>query len=228
MITWGNLLAMVRRSVLKDIQLEGEDTADLRWGDDELADFCGWALDEFALHTARKCSTDFTADGLTSSYTLPDNLFSSELFDQNGRVEIEYAGTLSVLDPVAYTERLRPDSLGFYTYPNEILHVTPIPRLGSILHIRYFGYYTHPTDETTQIEIPHWAELAVCYLMGAHALTGVGTKTAIIRQWGQKPDTGKPEDNPLRRQQLWFHQLYEALLAKHEVQDRINHWRGQD
>jgi hypothetical protein len=227
-LIWGELKQQIRRSILKDGTPDVE-TGEYRWSDEELLDFCWWALETFAQHTAVATAASFSpATGL--EYNLPDNLYTGEPFDLTGVVYIEKPGGMFMyLDPIRYSELLRPDtSDGFFTHPENTLHLTTAPGEGAMLHIRYFSFYNNPTSDTDTIDIPRWGRTALSYLIGAHALSGAGLKTSTIRQWGAKQDTGTPEHNPLRAQQKWFLDMYEREMTKHTPQDRVNHWRGYD
>jgi len=223
-ITWSDLRDQVRRSILDD-DVANED-GDYKWSDEVLRDLCGWALDTFADHTAYASSVIFTP-ATSVSYTLPDNMYDGEIFDLTGVVWLLNSDDKSrYLDPVRYTDELdERKSEGFYTYPNNTLNLQleDDPDYDS-LHVNYYAYYDHPILDADVINTPQWANTALSYLIGAHALSGGALKSSQIRR-GAKPDTGNPEHNPVMEQQKWFISMYEKELSRYAPQDRINYHR---
>lgn len=220
--TWGELRAQVRDALLKDT-----DPTAYRWSDSELLTIFKWALDTFARHTAAATATAFTpANAL--EYPLPDNVYDAEPFDLIGQVfVVDATGIVEYLNPVQHTNGLHPyTARGFYTYPERVLHLTEAFAATSTLQIRYYAYYNVPVADSDLIETPRWAQSALSYLMAAHALSGASLKTASIRQWGAKPDTGVPEQNPLKAQQQWFLEMYESELQRYPPQERVQHFRN--
>ncbi len=226
MTTWGDLRTQLRRSILKD-SVPDEETGDFRWDDLELRDFCWWALESLAQHTAAATASSYQGDGETTEFDLPDNLFTGEKLDITGLVYTEDAdGDITYLDPIKYTDDIEFDSgIGFYTHPDLKLHLTDAPGDGTTLHVRYFAFYNNPYADDDTIDVPRWMLGPLAYLIGAHAMTGAGLKSSFIRQWGAKPDTGTPEHNPIRAQQKWFLEMFEREMAKHSPQDRTNFFR---
>jgi len=225
MTTWGSLREQVRRTVLGD--LTQDEDSEYIWDDMTLRDLCWWALDTFADHTAAATSVTYTP-GDEIEYDLPDNLYNGEILDLTGLVFFEDTeGDKTYLDPVKYTEGLDEHySEGFYTFPDNVLHIVldTAPDF-AYLHVRYYAYYTHPEKSDDVIGTPQWANAALCYLIGAHALSSAALKSSRIRQWGAKPDTGNPEDNPILKQQQWFMEMYEKELSRYAPQGRINYHR---
>jgi hypothetical protein len=226
--TWGELLSEVRSNLLRDT-VPDEETGEYRYPDSDLLSCCRWALDTFAQHTAVATSTSYTpANGTT--YTLPDNLYDPEPLEQTGFVYVSNSnGDITYLDPINYTEALNVyGSDGFYTYPDGILTLTDEYGETDVLVVRYFAYYTYPTVAGDVLGVPRWSREALAYLIAAHAISGYALKSASIRQWGAKPDTGTPEQNPLRKQQEEFFCLANKALDRIPRQDRTNWWRKSE
>lgn len=226
-ITWGELLSEVRSNLLRDTVPDAE-TNEYRYPDADLLTCCKWALDTFAQHTAIATSTSYTpATGI--EYNLPDNLYDPEPLEQTGFVFVQKAdGTTPYLDPINYTDGLSVyDSDGFYTYPDGKLILSLATNYGEtdVLVVRYFAYYNYPAIPGDVLQIPRWGREALAYLIAAHAISGYALKSASIRQWGAKPDTGTPEQNPLRKQQEEFFCLANKALDRYPRQDRTNWWR---
>ncbi len=228
-ITWGDILQEVRSNLLRDT-VPDEESGEFRYSNSDLLACCKWALDEFAQHTAVATSTSYTpATG--STYTLPDNIYEPEPLEQTGFVYVLKAdGTVAYLDPINYTDTLSIYSAsGFYTYPDRNLTLSfgDLGAFGSsdVLVVRYFAYYSYPAVESDVIEIPRWAKEPISYLIAAHAISGYALKSASIRQWGARPDTGTPEQNPLRKQQEVFFCNARNALDRYPRQDRTNWWR---
>lgn len=228
-ITWGEILAEVRSNLLRDT-VPDELTGEYRYASGDLLSCCRWALDHFAQHTAIATATSYTpATG--STYQLPDNLYEPEPLEQTGFIYVTRGdGTIKYLDPINYSESLNVyNSDGFYTYPDGTLVITPTYSESDVLNVRYFAYYTYPVNEAdVLIGFPRWGREALCYLIAAHAISGYALKSASIRQWGAKPDTGTPEQNPLRKQQEEFFCLANKALDRYPRQDRTNWWRQSE
>lgn len=211
---------MLRRSILQDVVTVDSDP---RWTDEELVDFTWWALDQVAVHTAVATATSFSATG--AEYDMPGNMLSDEPLDINGVVRLQKTtGDIVYLDPVKYTDGLNLTSRGFYSRGNTlVLTFEPLP--GERILVDYYAHYDRPSADDDVVNVPRWLITPLMYLIGAHALAGAGLKTAFIRQWGAKPDTGSPEHNPLKQQQKWFLEMYELEMVKHSPQERTNQHR---
>lgn len=227
--TWGELLSEVRSNLLRDTVPDAE-TNEFKFLDSDLLACCRWALDTFAQHTAIATATSYTpATGL--HYQLPDNLYEPEPLEQTGFVYVQKSdGTNQYLDPINYSDSLTVfDSDGFYTYPDGTLTLSLQNQTAfgtsDVLVVRYFAYYTYPVQVSDVIGTPRWARQILAYLIAAHAISGFAFKSASIRQWGAKPDTGTPEQNPLRKQQEAFMCLANETMDKFPRQDRTNWWR---
>ena len=185
-----------------------------------------WATDQFANHTAQASSVSF--DATVYDYALPSNRFDGDKIDTSASVWLleTSSGIRTYLDPVEYSSNLERDTgYGFYTFPDDVLHLTSLPRTGNSLGIDYFAFYDHPETDTDLVTIPRWAISSVCYLAAAHVLSNESLKTANIRQYAADQDKGTPEHNPLVKQQENYICLYERELAKHMPQDRTNMFR---
>lgn len=228
MLTWAVFKEQVRRTILKD-SVPDEETNDYRWSDAEIQDCTWWALDQFAAHTAQATSVEFPATGV--QFQMPDNYLDTDDLDYTALVSVTDAkGNLSYLEPIKYSgafkESFNVKSIeGFYEWPKGYINLTYTPPTGSTLRVDYFAYYNHPYADNDTIDVPRWGRVALVYLVSAHTLSGASLKTSIIRQWGAKPDTGTPEHNPIRSQQKWFLDLYEAEMLKHSPQNRTQHYR---
>lgn len=215
-MTWGDLKAQARRSILKDVN---SDHIRLKWADDELADFAAWSLDEFCAHTARFVEAEYTNETLSgpastydlsrdTRYALPEPPYSEAMS--------VYIGDGSQLLPLPRRSVLDGD--GFVLGPDGSLRLhAPPGRYGHLMVVYYYAYWTHPTHDEDVMTIPSWAVPAIIYKMGAHALAGIGLKSATIRQWDE---SGNRELNPLREQQKWFNEMYDRILSTHTPQDR--------
>lgn len=218
-IAWVYYRGQIRRTILRDTN-----PANYRWSDEILRDCLWWALDQFASHTAQATATSFTGDGVTTQFDLPENVYDA--IDESGMVYIQDGTRIKYLDPVRNTEGLTPNSdTGFYIWPNNKINMSPAPVSGSTITIEYFASYNRPYADSDTVDIPRWAEKAVSYLVAANALVSPGLKSANIRQWGQKPDTGTPEDNSLKEFQRWLVELYYEEINRHPSQERTNAFR---
>lgn len=227
---WSEIRAKVRAAVLKDVLTVDQTTADYRWSDDELLIGVQFALAQFAAHTAYAAATSFTpATGTV--YSLPPDVYDGDNTEQTLSVylaEGTTTTTVTYLDPVRYTPGINPrgGSQGYYVFPDDSLNIIQgSSKEASSLNLHYFAYWPEPVLGTDLVLVPRWAEMVICYLTGGHVLSGNGLKTANIRQWNAKPDTGSPEDNPIRLQQQWFFKLANQLLMDHPVQDRVQVFR---
>lgn len=225
--TWGELLAEVRSNLLRDTVPDAE-TNEYKFPSEDLLACCRWALDTFAQHTAIATATSYVAPTGTT-YSLPDNLYEPEPLELTGFVYVQRSdGSIIYLDPINYSDSLNVfDSNGFHTYPDGTLTLTDPSANGltDVLVVRYFAYYTYPVQESDVLGTPRWAREPLAYLIAAHAISGFAFKSSSIRQWGAKPDTGNPEDNPLSRQQEEFFCLANKALDRYPRQDRTNWWR---
>lgn len=212
MITWGDFRDMVRRSPLKD---EGV----TRWPALNLQDAVWWALDTFCAHTAVPTSVEFTGDGVTKEFTLPDNIYVSP--EQAGLVTVEADDEVEYLLPVFHTPKLNlTTEQGFYVWNDQKLYTVVAPAEASTLKVMYYAYYNHPYTDSDQITIPTWAWGAVAFLTAAHAVSNRAMQESLIAQYRDKRDKGDPEDHSLQEIQSWWFKCYEAAIARVPKQNR--------
>jgi hypothetical protein len=220
-MTWGQLREQVRRSILRD-DIVGQVP---RWDDFELKDFCHFALKELAVHTAIATATSVPAASGTE-FPMPSNLFDT--LDKTGEVFFVANGSYTFLDPINFTAGLnRTSANGFWTRPDTTLHLTTALDGSGVLNIEYYAHYDPPYIDEDIVGIPEWMHTALCYLIGAHAMTAIGGRSSVIRQWNQRPDTGQPENNPLRKQQQWYLEMVTRELNKVNPQIRTMQRRSE-
>lgn len=218
---WSDLKAQIRRLLVDPFPTV---SGTPRWSDQQLLDFIAWSLDALCSHTAIASASGFTCDGTNTVFTVPDNAY--ERIDLSGAVYVDDgAGGLSYLNPVRYNMRSLAMK-GYYLQPDNTIHLIQTPTSASTLTVEYFAYYPHPIQDSDLVLTPSWATPALCYRVAAHAMSPLGGKSANIRQWGQKPDTGNPEDNSLQHQSEWYFQLYEQELLKAPRQERQSFYRS--
>lgn len=206
---WGDLKTRVRRTLLAD-------TADtLRYTDDVLADAARFALNDLAHHTALpSLATDSTADGEITAFDLPADLYELAAIAIVDGTEIEMVS----LADVSYFPALDE---GYYVWANQF-NVIDAPAEGVVIKFYYYAYYPYPDDDADEVTIPGWMESAAALFIAAYALSWGATKQANIRQWGQKPDTGDPEDNSLMQLQKHYFKLADQELLRYPRQTREN------
>lgn len=229
-ITWETFRQQIRDTVLQD-SVPDTETNEFKYSNAELLVYCGWALDHFADHTAVATATSFTIVDDVFEYDLPDNLFKDDPVDVTLTVfTAESDDTRVYLDPIRFSDLVRLDNgEGFYVTPENRLKITK-EDLGdaTTLNLWYYAYYNSPSADSDLIAVPRWAYTALSYLIAAHALSGESLKSANIRQYNARPDTGQPEHNPLAKQQERYMKMYDTLLSKHDPQMRVNHTRYQE
>lgn len=240
MTTWADIKTQLRRSILSDDT--GDDNA--RWTDDQLWDAYCAAQRSFASHTAAVAEMSIV-DGAAKDeeepavvwdlsteveFPLPDDL--CELLDTSGIVEIiDAQGERRFLDPTFYTSELSPyatENEGFWT-TLDALHLDTAPGAGTTLRVRYFGYWPEPAnadDDEFLVSLPRWAIAPVLYLAGAHCFVAPGARSAMIRQWNTRDDSGRPQDSALIAQADWMEKRANDELARFARQDRTNFFRA--
>lgn len=238
-MNWSDFKVMVRRSQLWD-----EDETTTKWPDTKIWDVFGWAQREFAAHTA-KLSTYSIVDGsakvpgpgtwdfsVEKDFPLPTDVL--EMIDLSGIVYTVTATATtpdpSYYDPMFYSRNLSPYAVNDYGYWTDAttLHLSVAPGAGKTLWLRYFAYWPEPAtadDDTFVLAVPLWAIGALAYLTAAHCLTGPGNRSANIRQWNEKQDSGKPQDNALTEQAIYLTRTYEQMINRFARQDRANFFR---
>lgn len=211
-MNWGTLKLQIRRLLV--------DPAGKRWTDEQLLDFVAWSLDTLCAHTAIATATSFTCDGTTKAFPVPDNTY--EKLDVAGALYLDDGCSLTYLNPVHFNLR-ETSHRGYFLLPESQINLINLPSSSDTLVVEYFAYYPHPVLDSDLILAPSWAMAALNYRVAAHAFSPLGGKSANIRQWGQKPDTGKPTDNPLQDQSSWYFSLYDQELLQYPRQERHNY-----
>jgi hypothetical protein len=218
---WSTFRENIRKTLLKD-----ENT--LKWDDVDLDVYAAWALNTtLVAHTARTRLESWDADGSTTIFQLPDDLFMNP--ELGGMVYLTLNSSNTYLDPIGYSNgEDRSATDGYWVWPEDMLNLVTAPKSGVTIYLRYFGYYDEPdsTDDDSTLDCPKWAESAVGYLIAAHALSRYATGSANISQWKAAPDRGTPEDNALRVQSDYYFKLADMELSRHPRQVKENFFRN--
>lgn len=215
-INWAQLRGQVRRLLIDTT------SSKYRWSDEQLLDFIAWSLDDLCAHTAIATATGFVGDGTNKEFTLPDNVFDS--FANTGLVFVDDGISVSYLNLVPLYKQNTALN-GYYLSPENLIHTILTPSNNSAITVNYYAYYPHPSQDSDVILAPNWAIAALVFRMASYAHSSLASKTSQIRQWGQKPDTGNPDDNPLMDQSQYYEAMYERELYKYPRQERGNYAR---
>jgi hypothetical protein len=216
MLTWATLRAQIRR-LLKD-----EDPARYRYPDVQLLDCIAWTLDSLCSHTAIVTATSFTVDSDTTQVLLPDNVY--EPIDRSGAVHFSDGSTNKYVNPVRSTRQTEARS-GYYLQPANTINLIQSPAGDGTLHVSYFAYYPHPIQDADIVMIPTWATAACVLRSAAYAIAPYAYRSANVRQWNSKDDSGNPEHNPLEEMARSFIAGWEAELRNYPVQQRENYFQ---
>lgn len=217
-LTWAELRTQAKR-LLQD----NKSTGTPRWSNDQLLDYASWALNSLCAHTALATATGFTCDGVASAFTLPNNFY--EEVTRSGAVYIDDGFSVSYLNPVPIWKHAGALN-GYYLNPSNILNTVMVPSNGSILTIYYFASYPIPVNDNDLILAPAWATAALVFAIGSYAHSSYATKTASIRQWNTKSDSGNPEQNPIEDMSRVYYERYQMELLQVPNQQRENYWRN--
>lgn len=228
---WSTFRDVIRRSILAD-------TNALNWSNEQLADYIGWALDRFALHTALPKEIAFNAAteksegvfynmSVDTTFIMPDDVF--EDLTISGMIYVTDAyGKRQYIDPINRTDGVTPMNRNgqyFETWGDKLLFTQPVGASSSIT-VRYFAMYPMPRLDTDILNLPRWAYVAIAHLVGYYALTAPAIDSANIDRWKDRNDSGQPETNALAQQQRQMLSVYERLLENYPRQDRDNFFRS--
>jgi hypothetical protein len=165
------------------------------------------------------------------TFTLPSDIY--ETLDTSGLVySVSSDGTQKYYDPLFNSSSLTPfaeTDMAFWTSASS-LHLTTPPGAGNTLKIMYFAYWEEPaspTDTTFVLTIPQWAMSPTMYLAGAHCMTSKSVRSASIRQWNVRDDSGRPTDNTLIEEANWMVARAWQILERRQMQDRSNFFRSR-
>lgn len=235
MVLWATLREKVRRTILADTIDPNTDEAN--WTDEQLLDCAMWALDEFTTHTAYPVRAHFSKAvvkmepdvrynmKVDREFLLPNDMFGD--FESQSRVLHRSRRGEFLLDPLFHSKGKHPQfSRGYYLRPGNRIVVEADMEEADELIVDYFAHYPFNGGNSEDIAVPRWAEMPLAYLIGAHAMTSVGIRSANINQWKNKDDSGNPEHNAFRAQQKWLIDMYERGISRHSSQDRINAFRS--
>ncbi len=226
MIPWGAYRLQMRRSLLRDDSQKQQ-----RWTDENLLDALGWALDTFSAHTALPKTMVSTVDGVSSSITLPHDIYDDT--EQTVLVRLVTPDRIEILEPIRLVpgvildppEESNSGLRGYWEWPTGTLNFGFVPEKGSRIELMYFAYYPSPESDEDILQIPRWAHLPVGYLIGAYAVLSYGVVASQVRQYADKQDSGTPEHNPLHRQTEHFLRLYRETIARYPAQNRGNYFQ---
>lgn len=214
-LTWADLRNQARR-LLTDTTL-----GKYKWSDEQMLDFVAWSLDALCSHTALVTATVYVADGDTDNFELPDNIY--EPIEKTGSVYLDDGTSVKYLNPIRLNRRNVVFD-GYYELPTGTLNLIRSPAIDDLVTVQYFAYYPHPVSDSDLMLSPTWATSALAFRIAAYGHASKASKTANIRQWGQKPDTGNPEDNPLMDQSRYYFIQWEKELYNAPRQERENYF----
>lgn len=213
---WQTFRESIRATILNDTV-----SSRYKWSNDELLAYLRWSLKALCQHTAVATATSFVADGETSVFPIPDNCF--ENVAETGAVYVENGTTKTYLNPVKLNQLQRAVT-GYYVMGSN-LNLIEMPESSETVRLYYFAYYDVPVFDTDVLTFPDWAEAALSYKIGAHAMTKYATKFAGINQWNRNTDKGNPEDSSMGERSLVYNAMWEQELSKMPPQRRENFFR---
>lgn len=189
-----------------------------QYTDDTLTECLNWGLNDLVAYCPDVSTVDYDdeVDGVTTTFTLPDNIYRIDLVHvtNTGYVE-EYdakpgVGLPSSNAQVAY--RRHGSNLVFNTAPDYAVTV-------------YYDAYYDELVEGGSVDIPRWAKEALAHYAASSALAGKSAGAAAIDQWDQAWDGGNPEHNPLARVSEQFYLRYLQVVLTHTQKHEIQTWR---
>lgn len=208
-LLWGDFRDQVNTSILS--QTVGQE----KWTETQMLHACWWALDTFAMHTAAATSVDIAGDGSTLGYPLPDNIF--EPADNNVAVYARNGSSTTFYVPASSSDDGSRETI-FWLRPETQINFLEAP--SNTITVEYYAYYNRPYSDDDTIDVPRWAQQALGYLIAANVSASQAANQANIRQWGQKPDTGDPLDNPWEKLHCFFMDQYEREVQRFPSQKR--------
>lgn len=218
-ISWAAYRAQIRRSFLDDV-------SEVKFTDAQLLDAVGFALEEFAAHTAVASASSFTMNGTDTTITMPDNVYSS--LEDTGLVILTQDDQRQNLEPIVRrpgdvltgTAWDSDDPKRYWERPRGVINFTFVPDNNATVEVYYFAAYNHPVADDDTIDVPSWALQPLACLTAAAVFGSKGALAADIGQWDQRRDSGNPEHNPLHRHIEHLRWLYDQLIARVPVQQR--------
>ena len=186
-----------------------------------LLDAVNDALSAFAAsHTGVASDVTLTGDGTTYTFDLPTDMVDSE----NAGIYAVQWKEQEWIYPERFwwrvkwpaTERSTTSKPKAYVlWPRGSISFTQIPGSGDAIILHYIAYYEEVLVVGDIIDVPRWAFEAIkCYVCSV-TLSAAFAKSANIRQWNQREDSGEPEDNPLLRLAKYYMTRYFNLLTMH-------------
>lgn len=207
--------------ILKSVATSESD-ADLRM------DGFNAALEDFSAHTAKRAKTEFTGDGSTIAFNLPSDFLATP--DAIQGVRIASGQSLGETEGWLEEQIFVPgenysqwtDSSGipslFFIWPNDKINILPVMASGTKVEMYYHAAWGEVTAGTSVIDAPRWALRLLNFYAAAYCIAPSGIKSAKIRQFNQKLDSGNPEDNPINEQADYYLKWYRTELAKYPPQ----------
>lgn len=219
--TWGQAHDEMGR-LLKDV-------SDTAWSSELRLDGFNAALAAFAFHTAVATSTPWTADGVESSFAVPDNAVEGlsylYLWDETEEVwwrpvRLQPGSVTPDPTPLATSEEMT-----YYEWPTGTISLGKVPAAGDFL-IYYYAHYDPVVDDDSVIAVPLWAREALLHYGGAYCVRSASISRASIAQWNQKQDSGNPDHNPFLKPIDMFMNVYKRILAEHNAQQKAPPYLG--
>ena len=186
------------------------------------------ALDAFSVHTAKLAKTEFTGDGSTVAWSLPADFLSTP--DSIKGIRVSSGQNLSEQDNWLEEQIWVPgesypqwtDTSGipslYFIWPSDKINILPTLASGSKVEMYYYAAWAEVTAPTSVIDAPRWSHRLLMYYAAAYCIAPSGIKSAKIRQFAQRQDSGSPEDNPIHDQAQFYLKLYERELVKYQPQ----------
>lgn len=212
MSTWST-----HRTVLRTF-LRDTDDSSYKFTNEELADWWKWAQDDLAQYVAR--TSLFTASDGDTSETLPSDLYKVK-YVKAYDADNNYAHVVKQLDAFEIDDTNIFEGVYWYL-TDDTIEFTGEDGLPCDVTIYYYAYYTPPTDTTTEITIPRWAEEAVMYYCASIAATKLAAADADLRRYASRQlDAGTPVNNPFVPVAKFMIERYQAIVFAHAADTSV-------
>lgn len=193
------------------VYIKANDVNQQRFTADQVIAQFNAALAAFASdHTPLAKEASLTADSTTKLFDLPaDAIESKPIYG------VLYKGAwVWELDMVP--GQVFDDMSGFLLWPNAKIEFTFAPTQDVIVF--YNAYYPEITgDASDTVDVPVWAREAVITYAAARLLQIQAVQMALLGNFKERRDAGRPTDNPLLEVSQYYMDQYWTILSRHKT-----------
>lgn len=194
------------------LRLDDADRSAPRWSDDELHLYLRESVDRYSKLMPRLRDQEFTSDGVSSRYNVPDDLVDRKVLTVT--ISRSSGGFAQEIDQRNWRPR---NSNRYWEVIDDELVFGFVPPAGQIITIRYQALHSLPEDDISNTTVPS-EDFDLIYLWAeALAWKRLSGNDAALTRW---KESGARNDSPMIPHHVLLERQYEKLCKEKKAGGR--------